>query len=46
MRKTEKLITDPTLDSNKRLNAQLLNKNFSKHYQKSMKLKASKIENL
>ena len=41
---TEKLITDPTLDFNKRLNVQSLNKKFGKHFQKSMILKASKIE--
>ena len=43
---TEKLIIDPTLDFNKRLNVQLLNKKFGKRFQKSMILKASKIENL
>ena len=43
---TEKLIIDPTLDFNKRLNVQLLNKKFGKCFQKSMILKASKIENL
>ena len=43
---TEKLITDPTLDFNKRLNVQSLNKKFGKHFQKSMILKASKTENL
>ena len=43
---TEKLITDPTLDFNKRLNVQSLNKKFGKHFQKSMILKASKIETL
>ena len=43
---TEKLIIDPTLDFNKRLNVQLLNKKFGKRFQKPMILKASKIENL
>ena len=43
---TERLIIDPTLDFNKRLNVQLLNKKFGKRFQKSMILKASKIENL
>ena len=41
---TEKLITDPTLDFNKRLNVQSLNKKFGRHFQKSMMLKVSKIE--
>ena len=41
---TEKLITDPTLDFNKRLNVQSLNKKFGRHFQKSMILKVSKIE--
>ena len=43
---TERLIIDPTLDFNKRLNVQLLNKKISKRFQKSVILKASKIENL
>ena len=39
---TEKLIIDPTLDFNKRLNVQSLKKKFGKQFQKSMILKASK----
>ena len=42
---TEKLIIDPTLDINKRLNVQSLNKKCGKHFQKFMILKASKTEN-
>ena len=42
---TEKCIIDPTLDFNKRLNVQSLNKKFDEHFQKSMILKASKTEN-
>ena len=41
---TEKLITDPTLDFNKRLNMQALNKKYCEHFQKSMILKPSKKE--
>ena len=43
---TGKPIIDPTLDFNKRLNVQLLNKKFSQHFQKPMIWKASKIEKL
>ena len=43
---TGKLIIDPTLDFNKRFNIQSLSKKFGKHFQKSMILKASKIETL
>ena len=43
---TENLIIDPTLDFNKRLIVQSLNKSLGKHFQKFMTLKASKIENL
>ena len=43
---TKKLIIEPTLDFNKRLNGQFVNKKFRKHFQKSMILKASKIESL
>ena len=39
---TEKLIIDPTLDFNKRLNVQLLNTKFGKHFQKSVILNVSK----
>ena len=39
---TEKLIIDPTLDFNKRLNVKLLNTKFGKHFQKSVILKVSK----
>ena len=46
LNQTEKLIIGPTLDFNKRLNVQLLNKKFDKHFQKSMILKVSKKENL
>ena len=42
---TEKCIIDPTLDFNKRLNVQSLNKKSDEHFQKSMILKASKTEN-
>ena len=38
---TEKLIKDPILDFDKRLNVQSLSKKFGKHFQKSMILKAS-----
>ena len=41
---TGKLIIDPTLDFNKRINVQYLNKKFGKHFQKSMILNASEIE--
>ena len=42
-----KPFTDPALDFfNKKLNFQFLNKNFGKHFQKSMISKASKIETL
>ena len=41
---TEKLITDPTLDFNKRLNMQSLNKKYCEHFQKSTILKPSKKE--
>ena len=37
---------DATLDFNKKLNVQSLNKKFGKHLQQSMILKASKIETL
>ena len=43
---TGKLIIDPTLDFNKRFNIQSLSKKFGKPFQKSMILKASKIETL
>ena len=43
---TGKLIIDPTLDFNKRLNVQSRKRKFGKHFQKSMILKASKIETL
>ena len=43
---TEKLIIDPNLEFNKKLNVQSLNKKSGKHFQKSMILKASKIETL
>ena len=43
---TENLILGRTLDFNKKLNVQSLNKKFGKHFQKSIFLKASKIENL
>ena len=46
LNQTEKLIIDPILDFNKRLNVQLLNKELGKHFQKSMILKVSKKENL
>ena len=36
LNQTEKLIIGPTLDFNKTLNVQLLNKKFDKHFQKSM----------
>ena len=36
---TEKLIIDPFLDFNKRLNVQSLNKKFGKYFQKTMILK-------
>ena len=39
---TEKLIIDPTLDFNKRPNMQSVNEKYSKHFQKSKILKASK----
>ena len=37
--KTGRLIIDPTLDFNKRLNVESLNKKFGKRFQKSMILK-------
>ena len=43
---TEKDIIDPTLDFNKKINVQSLNRGFCKDFQKSMILKASNIENL
>ena len=43
---TEKSFIDTTLDFNKRLNVQSLNQKFDKHFQKSMILKTSKLENL
>ena len=43
---TGKPIIDPTLDFDKRLNVQFLNKKFGKHFQKPVILKASKIETL
>ena len=43
---TGKLIIDPTLDFNEKLNVRYLNQKFDKHFQKSMILKASKIETL
>ena len=39
---TKKLIIDPTLDFNKKLNMQSLNKKYCKRFQKFMILKASK----
>ena len=42
----EKPIIDPTIDFNKRLDMQSLNKKFGKHSQKFMILKVSKIETL
>ena len=41
---TGKPIIDPTLDFDKRLNVQSLNKKFGKHFQKPVILKDSKIE--
>ena len=43
---TGKLIINPTLDFTKRRNVQYLSKKFGKHFQKSMFLKASKLETL
>ena len=43
---TGKLIIDPTLDFNKRVNVQSLIKKFGKYFQKHMILNASKIETL
>ena len=43
---TGKLVIDPTLDFNKRLNVQSLNKKIGKNFQKPMILKASKWETL
>ena len=43
---TGKLIIDPTLDFNKRVNVQSLIKKFGKYIQKHMILNASKIETL
>ena len=43
---TGKLIVYPTLDFNKKLNVRSLNQKFDKYFQKSMILKASKIETL
>ena len=40
------LIRDPTLDFNKRLNMQSLNKKYCKHFQKIMILKSSKKKTL
>ena len=41
---TEKLVIDPTLDFDKRLDVHSLNNKFGKHFQKSMILKPSEIE--
>ena len=39
---TKNLTIDPTLDFNKKLNMQSLNKKYCKHFQKSMVIKATK----
>ena len=43
---TENPMVDPTLNFNKRLNMQSLNKKYCKYFQKSMILSASKKETL